>query len=231
MIKKITLLLTLLIILASASFGISKRSTYTNLTRQSDALNHALVAELPENLVQNATDIMFDSLPDTPIIVRVTAAGIYTPYYGGGQQKAIVQEVYQGKNIHVGQTIQIATFRWCCIVEDSPSNSSSKTLYAEMSFVNRMQKGNDYLVFLDKKIDAFQTSDCIYMLADSNYLISPVFSYDEHQNISIPVADDGNTYVNYLSVKDNEFFACTKKALSAMIKLKHTMIKLYPAKH
>ena len=228
MIRKVPFVLAFFAVLSSAAFGLYERKSYTDYTHRSDLLNLIQVAELSEEIAKENAAVMIEDLPNSGIIVRVTATGEYIPRFQAGQQSAIVQKVYQGDKVSVGQEIYITTTRWNYIFKaSSVDTNEDKRVIAQMGFVNRMEAGKDYLVFLDHKMETLDNDDSTFQLADE-YLIAPIFSYDTHENVTIEIPEGQPTYVDYSDVKNNEFFACTKKALEYMLGIKYEMLTLYP---
>ena len=131
----------------------------------------------------------------------------------------VIQEVYAGTGVEQGDEVYITSGHWSLNVDGTPSS-------IQRGFVNIMEVGSEYLVFAEDIMEDWKTGTLVVKLYD-NFIIAPMFSYEEHQNVVMPVSD-GSTYVAYKDVKDNEFFATSEEALQIMEGLKRQMLSLYP---
>ena len=89
-----------------------------------------------------------------------------------------------------------------------------------------MEVGTEYLVFAEAVNEDIETGVLSVKLYDDFY-ITPVFCYEEHQNVIIPISGD-TTYVSYKDVMDNEFFVTSEETLQIIETLKSQMLSLYP---
>lgn len=89
-----------------------------------------------------------------------------------------------------------------------------------------MKEGKEYLVFVTEKVRTDSETLPVYRLY-SNSMITPVFCYEDMENVIIPVGE-GPTYVPYSQVKDNEFFSADEEGLEAWNSLKQKMLAAYP---
>ena len=93
---------------------------------------------------------------------------------------------------------------------------------ANMGFVNKMEKGKTYLVFLDKR--AKNTN--IYVTQDDIF-IKTIFSYENIKNNEcIPISKEQYS-IKYADAKNNEFFITSEKGIKAMEKYKQSLIQKY----
>lgn len=217
--RKLLLIFPVCVFLAAMAFGIVKRKTYTDLVKQEHYLEQLLVGEFPERLAENACGAMRQSLPDAAIILRVEVTGGIEHLFGVDRQKAVIRGVYAGDGLKTGEEIYIFSSHWHLALygkEDS----------LERGFVNIMEVGTEYLVFAEDVSEDWETDIPLVKVYD-DFLITPVFCYEEHQNVIMPVPDD-STYVSYKDVIDNEFFVETKETLQMFEKLKSEMLSLYP---
>lgn len=218
--RKLLYFFTVCIYLAAMAFGIVKRQTYTDLAKQENYLEQVLVAELPEKLTELTCAAMNQNLPDSAIILRVEATGGIEFVYGAGRQKVVIQQVYAGDELEKGEEIYLFSGAWSLVAE--------KNEHAiERKFVNIMEVGTEYLVFAKSVIGDWKTDLPSVKVNDEEFLISPVFCYEERQNVILPTSGN-TTYVPYKDVKDNEFFATTEEGLQMMLELKNRMLSLYP---
>lgn len=89
-----------------------------------------------------------------------------------------------------------------------------------------MEAGTEYLVFAEAVNEDMETGVPLVKLYD-DFHIAPVFRYEEHQNVIMPVSGD-TTYVAYTDVMNNEFFVTSEEALQTVENLKSQMLNLYP---
>lgn len=220
--QKLLLFFTLCVFMAAMAFGIVKKQTYTDLAGQENYLEQLQVAELPENFAENNCAAMSQSLPDSAIILRVEVIGEIEHLYNVDRQKVVIKEVYAGNELEKGKELYIFSEHWQLIFHEIYGDVNS----IARGFVNIMETGAEYLVFAEAVSEDMRTGDPVVKLRD-DFVIAPMFSYDNHQNVVILVPDS-STYVPYKDVRDNEFFGTTEETLRIMEGLKSQMLSLYP---
>lgn len=209
---------TILILLLSLCFGMYKRLSYTDISRGDSYLEHIYVAEMPETYALSECEKLADTLPQAPLIARVTAVKGVEHLSRTSRQLVRVKAVYCGTVLQEGEEIYITYRNWSLSLYGDPYSM-------ERGFVNILNTGEDYLVFMDKQVDGLGEKTPIYELYGENS-IAPVFSYEEHENTIVETGME-HTYVLYSQVRENEFFAETPAALDAMEALKEQMITRY----
>lgn len=217
--KKLLLFFTVCIYTAAMVFGIVKKQTYTDFAKQENYLSQVQVAELSEDSTEIQCDMMSQSLPNSAIILRVEVAGEIEHLFQVDRQKVVIQEVYAGNGLKQGDEVYIFSQHWQLVLYDG-SNSIQR------GFVNIMEVGSEYLVFAEDIMEDWETGILAVKVYD-DFWVAPVFCYEEHQNVIMPVSGD-TTYVFYKDVMDNEFFVTSEKALQRMNTLKNQMLSLYP---
>lgn len=217
--QKLLLFFTVGVFLAVMALGIVKKQTYTDLAKQENYLAQVQVAELPERIAENACAVMSQSLPNSAIILRVEVTGEIEHLFQVGRQKAVIREVYAGNELEKGEEIYIFSNHWQ-LVSDGNHDSIGRR------FVNIMEVGTEYLVFAEAVSEEMETGDLLVELCD-DFIIAPVFCYEERQNVIVPTSDD-TTYVAYADVMDNEFFVTSEETLQLVETLKSRMLSLYP---
>lgn len=210
-------LVTALVLVGAAIFGLVERQTYTNRTTSSDFMQSIQVAELPEPLAKSTAQEMREVLPQSSMVVRVEATGRREYLFGIKQQQVRVLEVFQGEDIDAGEEVWLYSTHW-----GSPDFTDSTM---NMGFINDLQAGEEYLVFLSEKMDLLGEERSIYQLAEAG-LVAPAFRYGDCRNTVVSVSGE-TTYVDYGLVADNEFFGCTEQAVQALQELKQTMLTRY----
>ena len=211
-----------------AIWGLCQKQTYTNLLSQPEALNMLRVAEFPEALVPTMAEQALKELPESPIIIRATAMAEKDYLFSLNLQKVSVQQVYRGEGIEPGDEVQIALNTKFTINAQTIEGMVADEKIAELHFVNEMEEGKDYLIFLEKKIDPLDKREhqAIYRVVES--VITPVFGYEERENKIVDVSKSISTYIDYELVKDNEFFVTSQKTLDGFMELKKQLLAQFP---
>lgn len=211
-----------------AIWGLCQKQTYTNLLSQPEALNMLRVAEFPEALVPTMAEQALKELPESPIIIRATAMAEKDYLFSLNLQKVSVQQVYRGEGIEPGDEVQIALNTKFTINAQTIEGMVADEKIAELHFVNEMEEGKDYLIFLEKKIDPLDKREqqAIYRVVES--VITPVFGYEERENKIVDVSKSISTYIDYEMVKDNEFFVTSQKTLDGFMELKKQLLAQFP---
>lgn len=211
-----------------AIWGLCQKQTYTNLLSQPEALNMLRVAEFPEALVPTMAEQALKELPESPIIIRATAMAEKDYLFSLNLQKVSVQQVYRGEGIEPGDEVQIALNTKFTINAQTIEGMVADEKIAELHFVNEMEEGKDYLIFLEKKIDPLDKREqqAIYRVVES--VITPVFGYEERENKIVDVSESISTYTDYKLVKDNEFFVTSQKTLDGFMELKKQLLAQFP---
>ena len=217
--RKFLFVYTVCIFLAVMIFGIVKKQTYTDLVKQDNYLAQVQVAELAESIAEDQCAIMQQKLPAADVILRVEVTGEIEHLFQVDRQKAVILEVYAGNELEKSEEIYIFSQHWQLALDGNPDS-------IERGFVNMMEVGTEYLVFGEEVCEDLETGMLSVKLYDDFY-IAPIFSYDEHRNVIMPVWGN-TTYVSYQDVMNNEFFAATEEALRMVEQLKKQMLSLYP---
>lgn len=186
------------------------------------------VAEFPEALVPTMAEQALKELPESPIIIRATAMAEKDYLFSLNLQKVSVQQVYRGEGIEPGDEVQIALNTKFTINTQTIEGMVADEKIAELHFVNEMEEGKDYLIFLEKKIDPLDKREqqAIYRVVES--VITPVFGYEERENKIVDVSKSISTYIDYELVKDNEFFVTSQKTLDGFMELKKQLLAQFP---
>ncbi len=200
--------------------GVGYRQTITEYTKKDYCEQYFQPAEIPENFAISSAEEMKETLPESEIILKVRATGEKQYLYSIFQQGAEVETVYKGSEELENQHIWLARYSWQVYFEGDQR-------YADTGFVNYMQEGKEYLVFLDGKMDAsvVKTAYPVYDVAE-NCLITPIFCLEDGENVVVAPGED-NSYVDYSLVSNNEFFACTQAGMDALEELKEYFLSRY----
>lgn len=209
---------TLLVLAGCACFGVVKRGTYTDITRDNTYLDEIHVAQIPEELCVSECERLAEELPSVSEVVRVTPLKGVEHLAGTSRQLVRVDEVYQGTALEEGEEIYVTFYRWSLSLSDEPFS-------IERGFVNVMDTEEAYLLFLEGQADGLGEQTPVYRLYGES-VIAPVFSYKEHDDRSADMVL-GSTYVLYGQVRENEFFGVSQAALDALAELKRKMLERY----
>ena len=197
--------------------GISKRSSYTDITSDPDFLNDFYVAEMPSSLAVDDCALLRKELPASPVILKVTPVDAPEYFFAGRQQKVSILQVFAGEDLAAGDEIYITADHWRVYVGDKAMDTG---------FVNNMKEGSDYLVFLSDSIGySIKDNTQVFRLQSGQY-INAVFNYATCDNVIYPTPGDSN-YVPYTEVASNEFFAVDQEGLNAYLSLKKELFDMY----
>lgn len=217
--NKFFLLIIVVAFLGALVFGLVSRTSYTNLTEEENYLDHMKVAEIPENICISTCESLQQTLPNAPVILRVSPVDDLEHHFGVSQQKVVIKQVFAGSNIDVGDEIFITSYRWRVIINE-------RINALERGFVNILKNNSDYLIFLSNYAGLVSDDVPVYYLYGESY-ISPIFCYDDIPNVIVTPLGE-STYVPYKQVMSNEFFATTEASLKVWCDLKQRMLIDYP---
>lgn len=213
---------TIGILSIAVCFGIYERGTYTDISADDSYLEEIYVAQIPEDVGLSCCEKLSKNLPLAPIIIKVTAAGEVEHFASASRQLVKVQDIYSGTELKTGQELYVTFNRWSLKLNWEPYS-------IEKGFVNIMESGKEYLLFIDKQADGLGEQIPVYKLYGESIdsVIAPVFSYESHENKIGELCGDGSTYTLYNQVRENEFFAVSQKTIDAFLELKEEMLKKY----
>lgn len=215
MLNKILSALIIIGLITAIAVGLFYRQSYTNITAEAQFMeNHFEVALWNLDIAPTLPETMVSELPNSEIVIRAKSLGNKFTFKNILQQVE-VQEVYQGEGLEKGDTISVTNVGWGLFFDDMTAN---------LNFVNLMQPGEGYLIFLDGKLENPE-GDNIYMLPD--LIIPPIFNYEDQEHVILNVPED-NPYVPYEKVRNNEFFVSSEESLEALLEAKHALLEKYP---
>ena len=138
-------------------------------------------------------------------------------FFHSGCQEVLVQEVKKGPMELTDRIISLSFRSWSIVKYD-------KQITMQCGFVNRMQDGVSYLVFLEEPYEAANRKE-IYPFCADNFLAT-MFRTDNAENV-VCQTDAFTTYVPYQEVCNNEFFVTTEKGLDMLLGFKQKMLERY----
>lgn len=217
MLNKILSIIMIIAFIGAIVTGYVMKGTYSNVTAASTVMDNFTVALWDFDMSPNIIQTMKNDLPESNLIIRVVSEGETSFSFKNNKQYVKVVEVYKGNELSVGDEIAVTTLGWRFFFDDMSAN---------LGFVNFMQPENEYLIFLDRKIDSLDPKeDNIYLIPD--LIIPPIFNYQDKNHTIINVHKDDRN-VPYEVVKENEFLVSSVEALNELTKLKHEFLQKYP---
>ena len=143
------------------------------------------------------------------IVIVITVFGIFEKrtYTNIAEDKSYLDELYVAQ---LPENICLTCSRWSLSLYSEPYS-------IERGFVNIMEVGEEYLVFIENQADGLGEKIPVYQVYVEN-AFTPIFSYQEHEN-NICETGGESTYVKYNQVCENEFFATTQKGMDALVGL------------
>lgn len=215
--------ITMVILIISVSIGLYTRSTYTDYNTDENAMSNFAVAISREEVFGNQLDFIKETADDENIILAVKCEDTYTYRFGCTTQKVSVEKVFKGDDVNVGDTFHLAKYN--SLISRSKDGNYNGKKYINMGYVNEMIVGKTYLVFLDRKIEK-EGYDTVYINSDK-FIVSPIFCYDDIDNVPVELKEDDSNYVFYDEVKDNEFFIDSEKSNMKIKELKKELFLKY----
>ena len=213
---KYTIIISGILVLLAGIFGLSKRNTYVDITKQENPLDEFEVGIFTDDLIEIVEKQEFADLyqENSQYIVKVKCDSGIEFAHATTLQYALVEEVYKGEGLSAGDRI--------AIVKGGGSLSSGSI---NIHFVNYMESGKEYLVFLEERIRIPETKEIMYM--PPGLIVTPVFAYDDTKE-SRPQSYEGDYAVTeYKNVKDYEFFAESEEGLAVLWELKRKLMEPY----
>jgi len=216
-VKSGTIAIFIITTVVCAMIGVYYRRSYTDITKQPGFMQEIKVCEVTEDTVMNLAGILKE---DAGIVLRVKAYGEVKYDFYNIRQRVQVQEVFKGSTSLVGQDIYICKGSWFMNCDGTRN----------MGFVNEMKKDDEYLVFITEKIKNLKGEIIdTYDVVDT--IITPVFNYENTENVIIPWEHTEEGYVKYQLVENNEFFVASQEALNVIVDMKEELLNSYPKKN
>lgn len=213
----------LIVMIAFLIYAKPYEATFTDMVHDPNNANYLHVGEMGEARAETQTQLISELIKDAPYIfrIRVTQDTKYRSHTGYLQAKVL--QVFAGDDVKVGEDITIASNNWCVTLTSPP-----KTI--ERRFVNLPQAGSEYLVFCSEKAMAADESMEAYILfSHEQCTLSCIFGYEDREMIAVTPTSQYGTYVPYIKVINNEFFATSEEAMKILMDFKHSLLEAYPS--
>lgn len=215
---------------AAAVYGATVvRPSLTDYTSGENWKDNFVVAGVLGSFGIENCELMKEYLPQVPYILRVQVMEDLEMLFGEAQQKVEVKQVYAGEDLEVGQEIYLTHSGW--------GISFVQPYSIERQYVNIMDVGREYLVFVSGEMDVLDSSLPVYRCSNGfipetgepiPFTITPVFCYDYRDNVPLQPTGDYGTYVPYSEARNNEFFGVGHEMVEAWEQLKAEMLQKYP---
>ena len=200
-------------------YRIVNMSLEKDFNDEKEPLDNFVVGLMDKKMVESGIEMMSENLDKSNIILAVECKEDVKFRYSCATQKVEVKKIFKGNNINIGKEIEICTVKYLFMNKNMQVEGKQ---CANMGFVNKMEKGKTYLVFLDKR--AKNTN--IYVTQDDIF-IKTIFSYENIKNNEcIPISKEQYS-IKYADAKNNEFFITSEKGIKAMEKYKQSLIQKY----
>lgn len=199
--------------------GIYSKTLYKDFNKEKEPLNNFSVGLMTNDLVTAGVNAMKNNLEESNIILAVECKEKSNFQYSCATQKVEVKKVFKGNDIGVGSEIEICTVT--SVFMDKDMYVAGKPC-VNLDFVNEMQKGKRYLVFLDGKVK----NSNIYIKPDK-FFIKPVFCYEKIKNSPCKTVSKDQCSATYEEVAENEFFITSQKGIDTMENYKNYLLKKY----
>lgn len=209
--KKIAVIMFIITII-SGVIGIVCKRSYVNYTD----LEYYQVGLFPDALADNIADRMEKVIEESEYILKVRCVGKLEFSFVLTYQPVVVEKIFKGSGLNINEEINISKY---------PSHIYQNPYSINMGFVNTMEEEREYLVFLNSKTKSVEFGTEIYITADT--IVSPVFSYDNHDNVIVDSISDTGLFAMYSDVAENEFFVESEASLDVLMKIKNNMINKY----
>lgn len=205
---------------ASGIFGMIKKTTYTDITAQDNYPELLQTAVLPEDAAVSCCKEMPEMLAEVPVVVKVKVTGKLEQLFGNTRQKIRVEKVFKGSGIQEGSEVYLFSREWNVSLLQEPRS-------IECGFVNIMDVGEEYLIFLSGREVNSKENIPMYEIYWET-IINPVFGYKDKDEKPVKY-DAGNehTYVPYSELKGNKFFCDSENGYKAWRELKEKLLLEY----
>lgn len=213
---KYTIIISGILVLLAGIFGLSRRNTYIDISKSENPLDELRVGIFTDELIEIIEPQEFADLyqEESQYIVKVQCDSGVEIAHETTFQYALVEEVYKGEGLSAGDRIAIV-----------PGGGSLSRNKMSMLFVNYMESGKEYLVFLEERIWIPETKEIMYV--PPGLIVRPVFAYDDTKESRPQPYEGDRASTEYRNVKEYEFFAESEEGLEALRDLKRRLMEPY----
>ena len=205
-------------------FGLCCKSTYADFNKESDPLDRFNVGLLSEEMCENQVMLMRETLAESNYIIAAKVLTDLKFLPGCTTQQIEIVKVFKGEELSSGEIIDIVISQE--IFWDETTYESG-IAWINMGFANRLKIGDTYLLFLDRKVETYN-SNRLFIRSD-DYQLMPVFSYGD-VNIGWMRSENSDPDIlecKYISAKQYDFFLSSKRSADMMKSLRKELVELY----
>jgi len=219
-------IITTICFLTMLGYGLYQKTTYSNHNKEENLLeDHFYVGIFPDSMIDSQIETLSDNLDSQNYILAAKCNDPVFFRFNCATQNVTVKKVFAGSNMDVGSKFDILVST--SLAEDGGIIVNGKSSYFGTNFVNVMETGKVYLVFLERKIENHDSSDPIYRFSDA-FLIKPLFSYEEMKSVPLSSETELSDSVSYSTAKGSEFFLASQASIDKMHALQEEFITKYP---
>ena len=235
---RIAIIIFTVLFLGAATFGIIKRTGYSDLNKDPALAGESLVITCDLEELQRTIDLWKNGLPedkehDVPAVpgLRGRAAAILavcceeTPVYRYRciTQKVSVQKVFLGSDIEKGEPLDLVVGSVETPWKSCPELEGRFTL--GLTGTNFMIREKIYLVFLSENPLLRPARKTLGFVSG---MIRPQFCYEEIMNRPVPLVNTEFGFALFQDGQDNEFFLTSEEAIRFMAEYKAKLLEEYP---
>jgi hypothetical protein len=214
--KLLKVILTCIWILYIGTFiyGFSRKQEYIDVGTL--PVQEIFVAQVDEEMLRAWAESAEAYLKTAPIIAKVLVTGDIEHEGFTSKQRVIIKEVYKGE-ISTGNEVYITSSRWGVV-------PYKETYALSRGFINILNRGEEYLVFLDSIIDIPGQDNYIISCYDEGTIITPIFAYSDKTHY-VGKMDGMSTYTQYAKLRENEFFCTTEEGFKIIEDVKRSLLE------
>lgn len=215
--------LTIIMLCICTTIGLRAKRKYIDFNKQKRPLDQFVIGLLPEELVDVELKMMKQKVPleKSNYILAVVCEGSSIFRYDNLSQPVKVKKVFQGDGVNAGDEIEISR-NGSCLYLNEYTIPGGPRMSVNLNFVNEMEIGKTYLVFLKEKIKGTD----IYV-DSSDYFMAPCFCYDNISSTPISSLSKEGDFAKYAEVSQNEFFCTSQSAIQKLLEYKEMLLKKY----
>lgn len=223
MIKKIIISVMVVIILIAAVF--TRNSFVDTYVAEKEEF---FVPYYSEQIIGMLGNVEKKLLKSKVIFVGKATGNSKFVYRNFIQEVQVIKNISGIKGIKAGDKIWLTGYGGSRDIENIKKVKQMDKAAINVSFMNYMQKGDEYLIFAKKKLaDDLSLGKRVYILNDD--VITMMYlnlTNDKSYVCKNYISGEGiPTYVRYKEVKNSEFYSNSQKVLDKMQKIKHRIIK------
>lgn len=216
------------LLLALFVLAIWSRTTYKNVLKSKDYMNSFVIPADTDDAAFRDFQNMKTSLDTANIILKVKSTGEKRFRFRTCEELVRVEKVFKGNQIHKGSSIYLYEVGTLFAFKKEDGVEAD---LANIYYRNWLKKGDEYLVFLDGKMDQLTRSKYPTYKFTEKTMIEPAFSYhpDRYAKTPLPIGKYQATFVDYEKAKDNEFFLTSQAAYAKLQELEEILFAKYPS--